>query len=95
MDKQTLAFYTQVRADMQSEMVRALKDGNSARAQDVYDAARAWDERYPEMPLLLNPAAIRRQFVLSGMHLNERTLKMLPRQLRGTSLSAEGSGATP
>lgn len=90
-DKQTLAFYTQVRSDMQSQLVQALKSGDSAKVQETWDSARAWDELYPDMPLRLNAAAIRREVVLSGMRLDERTMKLLPRALRGTSLSAEGT----
>ena len=91
-DKQVDAFYTQVRSDMEHELSRAIKEGDPSRAQDVWDAASAWDQTYPDMPLRLNPAAIRRQIVLSGMRLDERTLRLLPRALRGTSLSAEGIG---
>ncbi|MBI3983826.1 hypothetical protein HY346_00840 [Candidatus Microgenomates bacterium] len=80
--------------DMQHQMVQALKAGDSDKVQRVYDLATAWDELYPEMPLRLSPSVIRRQLVLSGMNLNERTLKMLPRALRGTSLAAEGVGST-
>ncbi len=90
-DKQTNAFYKQVRMDMEHQLSQALKAGDSSKAENLLDAARAWDERYPDMPLRLSPAAIRRQMVLSGLHLNERTLKTMPRQLRGTSLSIEGT----
>lgn len=88
-DKQTAAFYTQTRSDMQNELARALKDGDASRAQDIWDAAVAWDEANPGMPIRLNPSTIRRQIMQAGLRLNERTLRLLPRQLRATSLSAE------
>ena len=91
-DKQVMAFYTQVRTDMEHELVRAIREGDQSRAQDVWDAAIAWDASNPDYPLRLNPAAMRRQIVMSGMRLDERTLRLLPRQLRGTSLAAEGIG---
>ena len=74
---------------MQIELARAIKEGDQSRAQDVWDAASAWDAAYPDMPLRLSAAAVRRQIVMSGMRLDERTLRLLPRQLRGTSLAAE------
>jgi len=94
-DKQSAAFYTQVRSDMQSQLVKALKAGDGAKANDLWDTARAWEEMYPDMPLRLSPSAIRREIVMSGMRLDERTLKMLPKSLRGTSISSEGSDGTP
>ncbi len=89
-DKQTMAFYSQVRTDMQRQLVKAVRDGDEAKVQETWDAARAWDETYPDMPLRLSPSAIRREVVMSGLRLDERTMRLLPRALRGTSLAAEG-----
>ena len=85
-DKQTKAFYAQVRADFTKELVQASLAGDSAKAASVYDAMRSWNESYPDMPLALSPGTLRRQMVMAGLPLNERTQRLLPRQLRGTSL---------
>lgn len=90
MDKQTEAFYQQVSRDMTSQMVRALKDGDADKVQSLMEARAAWNESNPEMPLMANPASIRRDIALAGIPLNARTLRMLPRALRGSSVAAEG-----
>ena len=85
-DKQTKAFYVQVRSDFTKELVQAALAGDSAKAAGVYEAMRDWNESYPDMPIALSPGTLRRQMVLAGLPLNERTQRLLPRQLRGTSL---------
>lgn len=93
MDKQTNAFYQQVSHDMTNQLVRALRDGDTDKVQTLMEARNAWNTANPDMPLMANPASIRRDIALAGMPLNARTLRMLPRQLRGTSTAAEGIGA--
>ena len=88
-EKQTLAFYTQVRGDMLDEMVKAIKNNDPAKAQEVQETITAWNAAYPDQPLGLNAATVRRQIALAGLTLNARTIQMLPRALRGTAL-AEG-----
>lgn len=92
-DHQTSAFYTYVRSQMQDELVRALKNDNKEKADEVWGAMRKWDEAHPDMPLILNAATMRRQLVMAGIPLNQRTMMLLPRQLRGTSIAAEGIGS--
>ena len=94
-DKQTQAFYVQVRGDFTQQIVRAARDGDTAKIQETLEAVQAWNTQHPDMPIGLSPASIRRDIVLGGMPLNERTLRSLPRQLRGTSLSAESTGLAP
>jgi hypothetical protein len=89
-DRQTKAFYTQVRAGMQNSLVQALRAGDSEKAAEIWSNATKWDEANPDEPLRLSGATIRRQIMLGGMPLNQRTMMLLPRQLRGTSVAAEG-----
>ena len=88
-DRQTLAFYTQVRKDFTNELVRAAKDGDAAKIKEVTDSVQAWNAHYPDMPISLSPASVRRDIMMAGVPLNARTLHMLPKQLRGSSVSAE------
>ncbi|MHB8388037.1 MAG: PLxRFG domain-containing protein [Acidobacteriaceae bacterium] len=91
-DRQSEAFYTQVRKDFTDQLVNAVKSGDASKAQDVMDAVDAWNMHYPNEPIGFSPEAIRRDVVMSGLPLNERMLLMLPKQLRGSSLAAEGIG---
>jgi hypothetical protein len=89
-DRQTLAFYTQVQQDITKDLVTAVREGRQADADAIVAAIGSWNEAYPHMPMVLSPAGVRRNIALAGMSLNERTLKMLPRQLRGSSEAAIG-----
>jgi len=89
-DRQTLAFYTQVQQDITKDLVKAVREGRQADADAIVAAIGSWNEAYPQMPMVLSPAGVRRNIALAGMTLNERTLKMLPRQLRGSSEAAIG-----
>ena len=88
-DKQTSAFYTQAHSDFTQQLVRALKDSDASKAQETMEAVQAWNRAWPQYPMMINPAAVRRDIVLSGLPLNARTLMMLPRRLRGSSMAAE------
>ncbi len=90
-DKQSNAFYRQVRDDFSNGIVKAMRDGNSERAQDLMNMVQKWNGLHPEMPIGFDPAIMRRNIAMAGMPLNERTLRMLPKQLRGTSVAGEGS----
>ena len=89
MDKQRNAFYKQVSTDIQHQLVQAIRDGDSSKAQEVYEAVTAWNEANLGMPLMPNPAAVRRAIVRAGMLLNARTLMLMPRALRGSSVAGE------
>jgi len=84
-DKRATSFYNVVKDDFTKEIVKAAKDGDSARMSELVEAIVAWNERHPRMPLALSPSAIRRRIVESGLPINERTLRNLPRALRGGS----------
>lgn len=90
MDRQTLAYYTQVRTDFTHGLIQALRAGDSAQAQSLLEGIQAWNERNPAMPIGLSAPLLRRQIGEAGMPLNERTLRLLPRGLRGTSTAIEG-----
>jgi hypothetical protein len=88
-DRQTLAFYTQVRSGFTEQLTRALLAGDSVKAQETMDAVQAWNAQYPDMAIGFNAATMRRQIVMAGLPLNERTVRLLPKQLRGTAIGRE------
>lgn len=91
-DNQTKAFYVQVRTEITGEIVKGVRDGNTAKVQEALDFAAAWNRSYPNEPLVFNSATIRRDVAEAGMPLNERTMLKMPRQLRGTSTAGSGQG---
>jgi hypothetical protein len=88
-DRQTVAFYTEVRSGFTEQLTRALLAGDSAKAQETMNAVQAWNESYPEMAIGFNASTMRRRIVEAGLPLNERTMRLMPRQLRGTSIARE------
>jgi len=88
-DRQTLAFYTQVRSGFTEQLTKALMAGDSAKAQETMDAVAAWNTQYPDMLIGFNASTMRRRIVEAGLPLNERTMRLMPRQLRGTSVARE------
>lgn len=92
-DRQTTAFYTQVRSGFTEQLTKALLAGDSAKAQETMDAVQAWNTHYPDMPISFNASTMRRHIVEAGLPLNERTMRLMPKQLRGTSIAREaGTG---
>jgi hypothetical protein len=90
-DKQSEAFYSKVQDDFTRQLVRAVRDGDTVKAQETMDAMQKWNEAYPETPIALQASFLRRRIVESGLTLNERTLRNLPKQLRGTSLALQST----
>lgn len=91
-DKQTTAFYTQVRTQMTADIVKAARSGDTEKMQQILDFAASWNKSYPMQPLTFDSQTIRRDIAEAGLPLNERTLLKMPRQLRGSSTALEGSG---
>jgi hypothetical protein len=89
-DKQTMAFYTQTKIDITSDLSKAVRSADPAKLADVVNVIVEWNRNHPEMPMAISPAGVRRQVQLANMPLNERTLKMLPKGLRGSSEAALG-----
>lgn len=92
LDRQSLAFYRQAREDFTNRLTKAIRDGDAVKAQETMTAMQKWNESNPSMPIALSGASIRRNLVDAGLPLNERTLRNLPRELRGTSVAIEGIG---
>ena len=84
-DRRTSSFYTAVKEDFSSAIVKAVKDGDSGRVAELVEAISRWNEHHVDSPIALSPSAIRRRILESGLALNERTLRNLPRALRGGS----------
>jgi hypothetical protein len=89
LDKQRNAFYSQAGAELQNQLVRALREGDSDKVREIYEARAAWNDANPEMRMMPNPAATRRAIMLAGLPLNARTLALMPRALRGSSIAGE------
>lgn len=89
-DKQTSAFYNQVKLDISRDMVKAVRSGDETKIADAVNLLEAWNKANPSMPISLSANGIKKQVQLAGMPLNQRTFKLLPRQLRQSSESALG-----
>lgn len=89
-DRQTVAFYNKARQGFQSEIVKAVRDGDTGRVKEAVGAIMAWNQANPGMTMSISSASVRRQVVQAGMTVNERTLSKLPKQLRGQSEAALG-----
>jgi len=84
-DKRVGSFYTMVKEDFSRAIVKAVKDEDYDRVSELVEAITKWNERQPIALIALSPTAIRRRILESGLPLNERTLRNLPRTLRGGS----------
>lgn len=89
-DKQTVAFYNQVKTDLTGDLAKALREGHKDKADDIANLITEWNRNYPNMPMAVSPASVRRQIQLANLPLNQRTLLTLPRTLRGSSEAALG-----
>lgn len=90
MDKQTVAFYKMVRDDFTKEFVQAMVDNKPEKAQEIITSLGKWNQAHPDMPMTFDAGVMRRRIVEAGLPLNQRTLLMLPKQLRGSSVALEG-----
>jgi hypothetical protein len=89
-DRQTSAFYSRVKVDLTSDLAKAIREGNTAKMQDVVATITEWNRVYPQMPMAVSAASVRRQVQLASIPLNQRTLLTLPKALRGSSETALG-----
>jgi len=85
-NRQTKAFYTQVSADMQQQLVKALKANDTAKVQEIMDMRAAWNKQYPTMPMMNNAQSTRRDLALSGLPMDRRSVLMWGRQIRGENV---------
>jgi hypothetical protein len=91
-DRQTQAFYKEVQKDFSRAIVKAVQSGDREAVNEAYQAVVEWNTEYPDMPMVINGASLRRQIAEAGMPINERTLKLLPRALRSQSMALEARG---
>jgi hypothetical protein len=84
-DRQDVAFYKQAEGEFMKNMTQALQKGDAAGATAVAQTVAAWNQSHPDMPILMSPDAVRRRVQQAGMPINERTMKAMPRALRGQS----------
>ncbi|MGH8369776.1 MAG: PLxRFG domain-containing protein [Gammaproteobacteria bacterium] len=88
-NQQTKAFYTQVSKGMQEQLAQALKAGDTEKVQEINDMRNAWNRQYPQMPILINPASVRRDIMLSGVPLDRRSQMIWARRIRGENIFSE------
>jgi hypothetical protein len=79
---QVKAFHTQVSQDMQEQLVRAYRDGDTAKQQELIELRNKWNAQYPNMPIMPNAAAVRRAIMLSNVPLDRRSQLLLSRRMR-------------
>ena len=89
-DRRTSSFYGEIKGQFTKDMVAAIRDGDKARAAEIAEAVSAWNQSHPDMPVPISPANLRRQVMLAGLPLSQRTLLTMPRMLRGQSEAAIG-----
>lgn len=80
--RQDLAFYTQMRSDLMRELIGAIREGDTDTVNSLVSHLAEWNKSNPHMPMVLNGSSLRRQIMLYGLPLTQRTLQMLPKQLR-------------
>ena len=90
MDRQTNAFYTQVRKDMIHQIVKAAQGNDLQKMSETLELVRAWNQSYPTMPIGFDAATLRRDIAEAGVPLGVRRLMQMPRALREGSASIEG-----
>ncbi len=86
---QTKAFYTQVSADLQHQLVLAMRAGDTAKVQEINDLRTAWNKSNPGLPLMANPSAVRRDLALSGLPMDRRSVLLWGRQIRGENVFSQ------
>jgi hypothetical protein len=79
---QVKAFHAQVSQDMQGQLVRAYRDGDTAKQQELIELRNKWNAQYPNMPIMPNAAAVRRAIMLSNVPLDRRAQLLLSRRMR-------------
>lgn len=86
-DRAQAAYYKQATQQVMSDIIKAVKRGDEAAVSEAIGTVQAWNDRHPDMPMVVNGATIRRNIALSGLPLNQRNMLLLPRMLRGSSES--------
>lgn len=86
---QTKAFYTQVGQDLQTQLIKALRDGDAERVQKLSDLRAEWNRENPDMPLVQNNASLRRAIMLAGVPLDRRSQLQWSRRIRGSNIFSE------
>lgn len=78
------AFGREYKQELQDSIVRAIRDGDTAKAQAIFEFVSEYNKANPSMPLVITSKSVRRAVQNANIPLNERTLKTLPKAWRGT-----------
>jgi hypothetical protein len=89
---QTRAFYTQVSADMEQHLVKAMRENDTEKVQEINTLRAKWNAEYPTMPIMANAAATRRAIILAGVPLDQRSRMLWGRRIRGENVFSENAG---
>lgn len=84
-DRQTVAFYNQTKKDIIHDIVQGILHDKPDQVNDTFSLVVAWNKSHPDMPLVITGSTIRQQVLAAGLPMNERTLRKMPRALRGSS----------
>ena len=86
---QTKAFYTQVSQDLMHQTVAAMRAGDTEKLREINDLRTAWNQENPTMPIMPNPAALRRAAMLADMPMDRRSVIQWGRRLGGANIFNE------
>jgi hypothetical protein len=89
MDKESRAFYKEMSQDYTTQIVKALKRNDTEAVNSLFQSLYRWNEKHPEMAIVINGPSLRQKVVEAGLPLNQRTLSQLPKTMRGSSVAAE------
>lgn len=91
-DREQKAFYLQTKRDIIGRLTKAINLKDDATVSETIQFVARWNEKNPDMPISITAQSLRRSVALAGLPVNERTLRSLPRALRGQSVAAELAG---
>ncbi|MCR4302151.1 MAG: PLxRFG domain-containing protein, partial [Sulfuricaulis sp.] len=80
---QTKSFHAQFSQELQSQMIKAMRENDTEKVQEINDLRTKWNAEYPTMPIMPNAAATRRAIILAGVPLDQRSRMLWSRRIRG------------
>ena len=86
---QTKAYYQQASQEMQTQLVNAMRAGDTGKVQDINDMRNAWNRENPKMQIMPNAASIRRAIMLADMPMDRRSVMQWGRRIRGANFFQE------
>ncbi len=66
-----------------------MKANDTAKVQEIMDLRAGWNRANPTMPIMADPASLRRDLMLSGLPLDRRSMMLWSRRIRGENAFSE------